>query len=644
MADEEKNSPNAQEQSGAGQPEYYQFVTPDYKCNKALVLLVLAAVAAVLYLGFTNNSFVISDISDAKIKYLSFSEVTDALTNMEMPGRVLPNLSFLINDYFAGDGSVSYYVINVLLHIANSFLIFLLTFKILTLGWFKGRYKDTVQKIAFACALLFVVHPIAVFTVSYIAQRATLLFSLFYLLSMLAFIDYKSAVHEEEEKKSLIVCIIFGVLALLCKETALSILPVYFVFDILFFDDKRVSIGKKAGLYIGGAALIALVYIAVISILYGTTITGYLNSAYTGTGPTFYERILTQSRVVFFYITLVLFPAPDRLSIEYDIAKSASLIDPVTTIASIAAVAALIAVTHIKKKKNPLLSFFILWYLINLAADVVLPHETAYLHNAYLPSYALFFGAGYLVVHLYGWAGDKFKEQKVYGHLVAVLFCVILSGLTFVTVTQNMSFKSRVLLWEDAFVTSPGKEAVLYNLATAYLDNEQYEKAKILYQLAFNKNADNIMTNYNLANAFFHLKRYSLAQAHYNKAIELDGKFIDAYDKLVELYLRVRRYDYAITELEKIIEIKPDHVKAYIDMAEIYLIRGKLQESLEYNLKAIELAPEDAYLHYNAARLYERLDDYKSALKEYETVLDIDINFEFKDEIGPKIKEMIKKY
>ena len=494
------------------------------------------------------------------------------------------------------------------------------------------------------CALFFIAHPIAVFTTSHIVQRATLFYSFFFLISMLAFIDYKSAVHEEEEKRSLVICIVFGASALLCKETALAILPVYFVFDILFFDDKRVGIGKKAGRYLGGTALIALVYIAVISIVYDISFTGYFSFAYAGTGPLFYERILTQFRVVLIYIVLLLFPAPGSLSIEYDIAKSTSFFDPVTTIASIAVVVALIAVTHIKKKKNPLLSFFILWYLINLATDVALPHETAYLHNAYLPSFAIFFGIGYYLVELKRWAGDKFKEQKVYGHLVVVLFCAILSGLVFVSVTENMLFKSKLLLLEDAFVTAPEKEAVLYNLATAYLEGGEYEKAKKSYQRAFDKNPDNVMTNYNLANTFFQLERYSLAQAHYKRAIGLNAEFIDAYDKLAELYVNVMRYDYAITELENIISIKPDHVKAYIDLAQIYYKRGRLKESLEYYLKAIEYAPDDAYLHFNAARLYERLGDYKNALNEYETVLEIDINFEYKDEIGPKIKEMIKRY
>jgi hypothetical protein len=99
------------------------------------------------------------------------------------------------------------------------------------------------------------------------------------------------------------------------------------------------------------------------------------------------ERVLTQSRIVLYYLTLLAFPHPSRLNLDYDFPISKTILDPPTTLISILIIAGLIGYGIWIAKKKPVLSFFILWYFGNLVIESsIFPLEMVYEHRLYLPS------------------------------------------------------------------------------------------------------------------------------------------------------------------------------------------------------------------------------------------------------------------
>jgi hypothetical protein len=92
-------------------------------------------------------------------------------------------------------------------------------------------------------------------------------------------------------------------------------------------------------------------------------------------------------RVVIYYISLLVFPHPSRLNLDRDFPLSHSLTDPVTTLLSLLTIVGLIGFAVYRAKRQPLLSFCILWFLGNLviessviALDLIFEHRT-YLHS-----------------------------------------------------------------------------------------------------------------------------------------------------------------------------------------------------------------------------------------------------------------------
>jgi hypothetical protein len=99
------------------------------------------------------------------------------------------------------------------------------------------------------------------------------------------------------------------------------------------------------------------------------------------------ERVLTQFRVVLYYVTLLIYPHPSRLNLDYDFPISKTIFDPPTTILSILVIAGLIGYSLWVAKKRPVLSFFILWYFGNLVIESsIFGLEMVYEHRLYLPS------------------------------------------------------------------------------------------------------------------------------------------------------------------------------------------------------------------------------------------------------------------
>ena len=99
------------------------------------------------------------------------------------------------------------------------------------------------------------------------------------------------------------------------------------------------------------------------------------------------ERVLTQFRVVLYYLTLLVFPHPSRLNLDYDFPISKTLLDPPTTLICILIIAGLIGYSIWVAKRKPVLSYFILWYFGNLVIESsIFPLEMVYEHRLYLPA------------------------------------------------------------------------------------------------------------------------------------------------------------------------------------------------------------------------------------------------------------------
>ena len=156
--------------------------------------LLLSALILLIYSDSLDCSWQFDDITN--ITNNRFLHIEDlSLQNLERtlladPGRPghlyrpVACLTFGLNYYFGGLHVLGYHLVNIVVHILCSILLFLFLHHTLNSFSFGCRYASRSSLIALTAALMWAVHPIQVQSVTYIVQRMTSLAGLFYLLSM----------------------------------------------------------------------------------------------------------------------------------------------------------------------------------------------------------------------------------------------------------------------------------------------------------------------------------------------------------------------------------------------------------------------------------------------------------------------------
>ena len=158
--------------------------TPKKILYVVLPFLILSILPWITYYNTLNNEFVFDDlilIQDNKtiLSPKNINDITSIITEEE-GYRPIRALSYAIDYHFSGLNPFSYHISNIVYHIINCFLVYLITLLLLA-----------NRATAFFTAILFAVHPIHTDSVTYIAGRRDILFTLFYLIGFYTFIKYR---------------------------------------------------------------------------------------------------------------------------------------------------------------------------------------------------------------------------------------------------------------------------------------------------------------------------------------------------------------------------------------------------------------------------------------------------------------------
>jgi hypothetical protein len=326
--------------------------------------------------------------------------------------RVFSYFTLALNYYFGGFNVFGYHLVNFFIHIASGIFLYwflLLTFNLPSL---REKYGPISYKVALFSSLIFISHPIQTQAVTYIVQRMASMGGMFYLLSFVLYIKGRRSTGQTR-------VFYFGgtalsyLLGVFSKENV-AILPLFIaLYEFYFLQNFDLSPKGKKVLFI----LIGILFVlgALGFILWGKrymidTIEGYQDRPFT-----MVERLLTQSRVVLYYLTLLAFPHPSRLNLDYDFPISRTILDPPTTLISILIIAGLIGYSLWTAKKRPVLSFCILWYFGNLVIESsIFPLEMVYEHRLYLPAVGPFILFSLLVIR--GVEKWKYKAAGLTNH------------------------------------------------------------------------------------------------------------------------------------------------------------------------------------------------------------------------------------
>jgi protein O-mannosyl-transferase len=304
--------------------------------------------------------------------------------------RPVSNLSLAINWYLGQSNVTGYHVFNTCIHILTAFFLYLTIVNLLKAPNLYRQYDENKYFIAVLAACLWALNPIQTQAVTYIVQRMAAMAAMFYIIGIFCYL--KARLHDSAMKR---LCWALGVvvsflLAVGSKENAIMFPVSVFLIELFFFQNLSNSKTRKKMIVLG-SVLLFLVFVLGIWLFLNA---GFINSilgGYERRTFTFTERILTQPRIVVFYLSQIFYPISDRLSLDHDIIISTGFFSPWTTLFAIVSIIGLTVVAVWQINKYPLPAFAILFFFLNhIIESSVIALELIFEHRNYLPSLFLF--------------------------------------------------------------------------------------------------------------------------------------------------------------------------------------------------------------------------------------------------------------
>lgn len=364
--------------------------------------------------------------------------------------RPISMLSFALNYYFAGGlGSPApFKITNLVIHLINAVLVFwfatLVFSRLRELPDARKRYAIPSGRTAYffgACvALIWSIHPIQLTSVLYVVQRMTELAATFTLLGLISYLHGRKSKTGKKVLKVLMVYVgpaVFGLLGVLSKENA-ALLPLFIaILEFCLFHNERPwlcwpVISTRQKRFIAGITITSLSAVLLMVVLYSLPL-------YESREFTLLQRIFTEPRVLFFYISLLFAPSINRLSHQHDdIAISISLFAPWTTLPSLLGIMALVVAGFYFRRSNPILGIGLLWFFAgHLIESTVYPLEIAHEHRNYLPSFGFALGLTSLLADR---SLQKHRSRMVW--IFFSLFALMLPVVTYTRASQWANYDS----------------------------------------------------------------------------------------------------------------------------------------------------------------------------------------------------------
>jgi tetratricopeptide (TPR) repeat protein len=335
-----------------------------------------------------NKRLQIDSLNLESLQAASFSSGSGLLR------RPISMMSFALNRYFFGVAPYSYKAVNLIIHLATGFGLFLLS-RLLIGAYQRYRepapHKSSIVWLPLIVSGLWLVHPLNLTSVLYIVQRMTGLATLFMVCGLYLYVAGRLKMFENRRGLSSILAglILFGGLAVFSKETG-ALLPLYMLaVEITLFHLQNMHGRPDKTIIALFLTIVALP--ACVVLMYLFLHPGALQNLYNGRDFSLEERILTESRVLIFYLKMIIMPSITELGLYHDdISISRGILDPPTTLYSLIALSGLLLAGLLSLKKRPLVSLGILWFLSgHILESTILPLEIAHEHRNYLPSYGV---------------------------------------------------------------------------------------------------------------------------------------------------------------------------------------------------------------------------------------------------------------
>ncbi|HET6227668.1 MAG TPA: tetratricopeptide repeat protein [Bacteroidia bacterium] len=412
-----------------------------------------------------------------------------------------------------------FHALNVIVHSINGVLLFFLLLLL---------FKNNTS--AFIGSLLFLIHPLQVEAVSWIAEFRGVYAAFFCLISLLFFFHHLEKKRTEKVSELLfsrgfILSFLFFVLGLFSKPIVVILPFIILVLVWRFYPVKTKTV----------AISILTWFLPIFIVSFFLLVKGA--SVHT---PVM-ERFVVAGYAIVFYLKKVIFPFP--LALCYGYSLQVVVANPFSYVSLILSIGIISFVIYKRHTFPDLFAGILIIITCLLPVLGLIPFEYqkfSVVADRYM--YMAFIGIAFLVPPIV-----KRMENNVSLKGGVVIVFVVLSILT---IKQTAVWKDELTLWNHTLTHFRNNPKIYYNRGVQYSIKRDFEKAIADYTRALETDSTDTNILFNRANAYENLNDFEAAFHDYNVSLRINAKAGDVYYKRSHLFMMSGNLDKALDDLQ----------------------------------------------------------------------------------------------
>lgn len=565
--------------------------------TSALVCLCLALVTVAAYWPITHHPFILFDdeqyitLNPHVNQGLSAENFRWAFTSDEAANwHPLTWLSHQLDCTLFGQNAGGHHFINLLLHVANTLLLFI----------FLRGTTDALWRSAFVAAL-FAWHPLHVESVAWAAERKDVLSAFFFLLTLIAygrFVGF-SKVQSPKSKVFYLLALLFFVCGLMSKPMVVTLPFVLLLLD--FWPLKRMW-NRECGVRSFKTLLWEKNPFFLLA-LAGSAVT-YLVQTHAGAEwPTpLPERFA--NAVVAYARYLGQFFWPQNLTVVYPHPKHL----PAVLIAGALIMLAIVTLAAWRcRRQQPFLAVGWLWFLGTLVPTIGLVQVGA---QAMADRYTYIPSIGFFIALVWGAAAlAEFKPQLK--PMFILLGGGALAGLLLATSTQISYWRSDVDLFRHALAVTTDNYVAANCLGRAYQKNGDTIRARECFRIAVASEPRFPHSQFNLARCQFALGEEADGLNHLQAAAALTFRDPEIQFTLGTLFVQHNRWTNAANCFSNAVLVRANFATAHANYASALANLGQFAAAAVHFREALRLQPDFAEAQNQLSRLLNEHPELK---------------------------------
>lgn len=526
----------------------------------------------------------------------------------------LTSLSHMTDCELFGLNALGHHLTNLLLHIANTLLLFLIL----------KRVTGAIWASAFVAAV-FALHPLNVESVAWVAEHKNVLSTFFWMLTIASYIRYAQC---PAVGRYLIVAFVFC-LALMSKPMVVTLPFVLLLLDYwplcrlqwpgsgerevppqsestkteFQHSSFRRLVVEKIPLFIFSAVLCVI-----------TLITQHVLRDMK-TAEKFALDIRISNALVSYlqYIGKMFYPR--RLALLYlHPGDSLSMWQPIISFLILAGISALI-LYQVRRRRWLVVGW--LWYIGTLVPAIGLVQvgkQAMADRYTYLPLIGIFI--------IFAWGIAELTANLRYRKIVLwVSAGLVLIALLICTRMQVRHWKNDFSLYGHTIAVTENNYFMLNNYGSLFRNKNEFDEAITYFNEAVRINPDFVQGYYNLGIAFSGKGNIEETIANYTKALTLNPRMWRANFNLGNIYWNMNKADDAISYYSKALEIEPNHPELNLNMGLILAEQGKYEKSIEHFNEVLRVEPNWFAGYKHLGQSYAQLGMYDPAIENYKKAL-----------------------